>query len=131
MGASKKNRRKISVGDREYLWYVAEEYDYFPPTVGQDLRALNILSVNKQFAVRYYLGQGVPERRQISVMGAESGESQGARIWRHLRSPDWCPDGVVTPSVVRSVIEWSLDGAAKTEVDYTGAEIEPPAAEQE
>ena len=130
MGVASKNRRKITVGGRTYLWYVSEDIDDFPPMVSRDLRALNILSKDKRFIVRYHLGQTVSERRHITVIGGEFGGAQDPGCWRRFLCPDWCPDTVVTPGVVRSIIEWCLDPAIRTAVDYTGTPQGAPLKER-
>lgn len=112
------------VSDREFLWYVAEDIDNFPLTVDGDLHALNILSEDKQFIVRYHLNQMDSERRHITVIGAEFGKSRKAGRWRRFLCPDWCLEGAITPSIVREVIEWCLDSNSRIAVDYTGAQIE-------
>ncbi|MEM9081426.1 MAG: hypothetical protein AAGC74_12120 [Verrucomicrobiota bacterium] len=128
MGVATKNRRKITVGDREFLRYVAEDIDDSPPTVDGNLHALNILSADKQFIVRYHLNQTDSERRHITVIGAEFGGSHEPGCWRRFLSPGWCQEGVVTPSIVRQIIEWCLDSSPRTAVDYAGPQIDTPVA---
>ncbi|SHK27704.1 hypothetical protein SAMN02745181_3551 [Rubritalea squalenifaciens DSM 18772] len=120
MGVAKKYRRKITVGGRKFLWHVTEDLDDFPTTVDGNLHALNIISQDKKFIVRFHLHQGISEQRHLTVIGAEFGDSLETGCWRRFLCPDWCPDGVITPSIVRSVIEWSLDTAPRTK-----AELDP------
>lgn len=124
MGVARKNRRSIQVGDREFLWYIAEDIDSFPPTVDGSLHALNILSEDKQFMVRYHLNQVDSERRHITVIGAEFGGSREAGCWRRFRCPDWCPSGAITPGIVREVIEWCFDSSSRIAVDHAGSRVD-------
>ena len=126
MGVATKNRRKLTVGDREFLWYVAEDIDDFPPTVEGSLHALNILSEDKQFIVRYHLNQVDSERRHITVIGAEFGGSREGGCWRRFVTPRWCQEGPVTPGIVREVIELCLDSSPRIAVDYTGSQVDNP-----
>ena len=126
MGVATKNRRKIKVGDRGFLWYVAEDVDDFPPTVDGSLHALNILSEDKSFIVRYHLNQVDSERRHITVIGSEFGGSHEAGCWRRFLSPGWCQESAVTPGIVREIIEWCLASSPRTAVDYTGSQIDKP-----
>jgi hypothetical protein len=48
MAVATKNRRKITVGDRRYVWYVAEDDE----AAG---KVLQVISEDKQFIVKYQL----------------------------------------------------------------------------
>ena len=127
MGVATKNRRKIDVDGRRYLWYVADDHDDFPPTVaeGEQLLALNILSDDKRFIARFHLGQGQSEGRHITIIGREFAGIDSPGTWRRFLCPNWCVQRAITPIDVRAVIEWCNDTHAKRfMVDYTGALME-------
>ncbi len=50
MGVSRKGKRRIVVGDREYLWYCAQDYE--GPHTASTMDALTVLSPDKRFVVR-------------------------------------------------------------------------------
>lgn len=124
MGVSKKNRRKIVVNQREFYWSVCEDVADFPETAASDLRAVNILSDDKRFIARYHIGQSIPELRHITIIGPEFGGSIEPGSWRRFHCPDWCPKSIVTPTLVREIIEWCLDASPRPEVDHAGRRVE-------
>ncbi len=124
MGVATKNRRRIVVQGRNYLWYIAKDIEDFPNSVSGDLHALNILSEDKRFIARYHLGQTDEQRRHITIIGREFGGIDEPGCWKRFLCPDWCPNSAVTPSVVREIIEWCSDPNSKISVDYAGKPIE-------
>ena len=124
MGVSKKNRRKTIVGQREFYWYVCEDIDDFHEAAASDLRAVNILSEDKTFIARYHIGQSIPELRHVTIIGREFGGSMEPGSWRRFLCPDWCPESIVTPAVVRQIIEWCLDPVPRLAVDYAGLPVQ-------
>jgi len=122
MAVSHKTRRTIDVNGRRFLWYVADDIDDFPRTVSaNNLHALNIVSEDKAFLVRFHLGQQHAAQRHITVLGREFTGASTGECWRRFRCPDWCPDGKVTPKTVRAIIEWCHDPSIlRVEVDYRG-----------
>ena len=123
MGIAKKYRRKITVGERDYMWYVIEDLEDFPQTVDSYLHALNIISNDKKFIVRYHLHQRDPERRHITVIGPEFGGVLNPSPYKRFLCPDWCPEGAMTPGIVREVIEWCAEPSSRVEVDWTGSKV--------
>lgn len=124
MATAEKKRRKIIVGERRFLWYVAEDVDGFPPTVDGNLYALNIVSEDKRFIVRYHLGQSDSERRHITVIGPEFGNRTNPGCWRRYLCPHWSSDRGVAPAMVREIIEWCLGTRLRTAVDHAGLPLE-------
>ena len=122
MGVAKKGKRTITVHDRVFLWYVGEDLDDFPPTIGQnDLWALNILSEDKKFIVRYHIGQVDESTRHITVLGTEFSGAKHNGKWRRFKCPAWCQEGSAQPRDVRKIIEWCLSpDKSLIEVDYKG-----------
>ncbi len=67
MAISGKNRRKIVVGGRAYLWWVV---DTDPEYSSASCTALMVVSADGRFGVRYFLGQH-SDRRYLIVLGPE------------------------------------------------------------
>lgn len=105
MAISTKRRRKIDVGGRQFVWWVA------PDLEEAGLPTLHICSTDKRFIVRCVVGQGSDEARHLVVLGPELPplDDAGGR-WIRLRTPVW-DDAIVTPRLVRRIIEWGLDPA--------------------
>ncbi|MDB5386253.1 MAG: hypothetical protein JWM11_1899 [Planctomycetaceae bacterium] len=116
MGVRTKSRRQLTIGDRPYVWYVKEDEDSLD-------YILHVLSKDKQFIVHYRLAQPF-ERLYLTVLGREFGRVDGTGgVWRRFRCPRWEND-VVTPAVVRSLIEWCNTTSDETvEVDYSGRAV--------
>lgn len=103
MAISTKRRRKIEVNGRSFVWWVAPDDD--SPDV-----LLRVCSSDKHFLVHYALGQQ-DARRHLAVLGPEFPPLQDAGgCWIRVRTPAW-GDAIVTPSLVRRIIEWGLDPA--------------------
>jgi hypothetical protein len=127
MGVATKNRRKIDVDGRCYLWYVADDHHDFPLTVGEGelLLALNILSDDKRFVARFHLGQGKAAGRHITIIGREFVGVDSSGTWRRFLCPNWCVQRAITPVDVRAIIEWCNDTHAKRfMVDCKGSLME-------
>src|SRR5262245_14654175 len=119
MAGRKKGRRKLTVGDRLFVWYVADD----PESGGM---VLHVISEDKRFIARYDLSQ-TETRRFLTILGKEFGRVQGTgNCWRRFRCPAWENDGVIAPSSVRSLIDWSQQTHAHTiEVDCYGLPLPP------
>jgi hypothetical protein len=113
MGVRKKGRRKLKVGDRLFVWYVADDLE-------SGGMVLHVISEDKGFIARYDLLQ--PEsRRYLTILGKEFGRVHTGNCWRRFRCPAFESDDVITPSSVRTLIDWSqLANASAIEVDYHG-----------
>lgn len=88
-------RRKISVGDRDFLWYVADVRDGMG-------RVLHLFTPDKHCSLLYWLERsGIPG---ASVLVAS------VRGVRHFvqPAPDWPARSVATPAFVRQVCEWFI-----------------------
>ncbi len=117
MGVSTKKRRKLTVNNRLYVWYVKEDYD-FPNYV------LHVFSDDKQFIVHYHLRQS-SDIRHIIVHGPDFPRVAGTGgVWRRFRCPEWgIENGAVTPRTVRNLIDWCQSSGNTTEVDYVGKAV--------
>jgi hypothetical protein len=125
MGVAKKNRRTIVVNERNYFWYIAEDVENFPVEVMPNLYALNVISEDKKFVVRYHLGQKDPSTRHLIVIGEEFVGQDCRGPCRRFRCPRWGSENRVTPKHVRAAIEWCLaENKEIVEVDYRGRPID-------
>lgn len=103
MTVSTKRRRKIQIGDRGFIWWIAPDLD------SSDL-LLHLCSTDRHLLVRYVLGQPA-DRRQVVVIGPEFPPLRDAgSSWIRLGTPVWS-DAVVTPGLVRQIIEWCLNAS--------------------
>ncbi len=103
MTVSTKRRRKLQIGDRGFIWWIAPDLD------SSDL-LLHLCSTDRHLLVRYVLGQPA-DRRHVIVIGPEFPPLKDAGGgWTYLGTPAWS-DAVVTPGLVRQIIEWCLDAS--------------------
>jgi hypothetical protein len=102
MSVAKKQRRKLMRDDREFIWWVALDYD------SNDM-ILHIVSDDKKFMAHYVLGQQDQERLVI-ILGPEFSGATTGGSWQRFRCPCFDPHGVATPSGVRKLIDWCLAG---------------------
>ena len=109
MGVATKNRRKITLNDRQYVWHVAEDRD------GKGL-VLHITSTNKQFIAMHLLNQS-EGKDYIVILGRRFAGAITGGNWRRFLCPHFAADSV-TPRGVRQLIEWCLDEqVARQEID--------------
>ena len=96
MAARTRWRRKLSVGDRDFLWYVAEDGD------GMGC-VLHLFTPDKAWALQYWLERcrGYPGTSVLvaSVRGVHHSVQP---------APEWPPRRVVTPAFVRQIAEWFI-----------------------
>lgn len=100
MGVGLKNRRKITVAEKRYVWYVAPDYD------SADI-VLHVSSIDKQFLIKYQLHQTEIES-YIVVLGPRFSGAVTGGCWKRFACPLFVTN-IVKPSAVRSLIEWCLD----------------------
>jgi hypothetical protein len=118
MAISKKGRRRITIGDRLYLWWVC---DTDPEYGSGSCLALTVASEDGRFFVRYYLGQK-PDRRYLIVQGQEfEGLPEAGSCWIRVQCPEWQAGSSVTPADVRRLVEWCASaGRPLIRVNYRG-----------
>jgi hypothetical protein len=105
MAIRRKNRRKIVVDNRRFVWWVCDgETDWgYGPT-------LTIASEDKRFVVCRFLTYTL-EPVYLVVMGPEfPGLDSGDGGWRRVQCPVWEDTPMITPGQVRRLIEWCLSG---------------------
>ena len=113
MAISAKRRNKITVNQRQYVWYVKLCDD-------NNGHTLHVISEDKRFIVQYDF-VNPSGRHFITVMGKEFNSLAPSPYRRRFRCPQWDIDGVITPARVRELIEWSArNGTTLIEVDYHG-----------
>ena len=100
MGVATKRRRKIIVGDRQYIWYVCEDE-------GAAGLILNVISNDKQFIAKYQLDQ--PEGQEyVVILGRLFAGAVTGRCWKRFFCPRFAEHSVASKNV-RELIEWCLD----------------------
>lgn len=114
MTVSRKGKRPIKVMGQNFLWFVAEDDEFFAPP-GPGL-ALRVVSPDGRFHVLYHLGQTDPERAHLSLTANVGGRN----LCGNFRCPPFEMDSV-TPRAVQILIEWVL-GSETTflPVNYLG-----------
>lgn len=113
MGIATKSRRKITVKDQKYLWYVAEDYE------AAGAVTLYVISTDKHFIIKYQIGQPKGEE-YIVILGRRFAGAKTGGPWRRFLCPRFA-DKAVTPQSVRQLIEWCLDESlARQEIDWRG-----------
>ena len=100
MAVATKSRRKVTVGDRRYVWHVAEGDE------GAGM-VLHVISDDKQFIAKYQLDQPRGGEYIVILGPLFAGASTGGP-WRRFLCPGF-GTSAVTPRNVRELIEWCLD----------------------
>jgi hypothetical protein len=115
MGAAKKNRRRITVNNRLFLWSLSDSCSVIdknnPPREILVYATLHIVSHDKRLIVEYGLGSlpALHERYLTVISPTFPGLAHKNPGPIYLRTPQWTVDDVVSPAFVRCVIEWCLD----------------------
>ena len=112
MGVAKKGRRKITVSDRCYVWYVESDSEspYYILNIISDDKAL-ILSCPLQTETPYVISKGhlfQKERRN--------------GIWNRYLLPFAVPE-VITPKFVADVILWATQGDKAEVIAWDGKDV--------
>jgi hypothetical protein len=114
MAIATKNRRKLTIGEQVFVWYICDDYD------SADM-VLHVVSQDKKFIVNYHLGQP-SDTRHLIVLGKEfRGLSKVGAGWIRVLCPEWEKDSIVTPAGVRGLIQWCLTEKNNLmRIDWTG-----------
>ena len=105
MGISTKGKRKITVFGQRYIWFVDGESDY---SYGSHSIVVQVVSCDRKFIASYQLMQ--PDNaRFVIIKGNEFSGVETGHSWKRFLCPKWESNFIVTPKVVRSLIEWCLD----------------------
>jgi hypothetical protein len=109
MPATRKHRRKLTIGGRLFLWSLHED----------DLNDLHVVAENKRLNLRYGWQHALPpDERYVDVMGPDfHGLPPNLAGWTRVRCPEWDDSSYVgSPRFVRKLVLWALQ--PKTEVVY-------------
>ncbi len=112
MGVRKKGRRKISVGGKEYIWYVETDYD-------SPYHILNIVSGDKQLILACPIDAKTP---YLISKGKVFQNKNTSGCWNRYLLPFDIPESV-TPSFVSKVIEWAMHDVNTEIVKWNGKNI--------
>jgi hypothetical protein len=115
MAVRKKGRRKLTVGDRRFVWYVG---------LGRDapVDVLLVISEDKHLIVWYQLGRADPT---LLVKGRDfAGVPYADGCPRRFECPRWETGGAITPAAVRRLVDWCYSPTkVVVEVDWRGKRI--------
>ncbi len=116
------NAYKIVVNGRSFYWYVAVDKDAPDATC---MLALNIISEDQQFRIRYHFNQADQETRHITVLGSEfAGKNNLKPGVRRYLSPEWIPGTTVTNQCLKKLVSWCMSHKMNlVEVDENGNRI--------
>ena len=98
MGVRKTGRRKITVDEKEYIWYVAldDESDHY---------LLNIVSEDKSCVLACPLKTETP---YLISKGRLFKTEKSDGIWKRYRLPFDIPE-IITPAFAAKVISWAAN----------------------
>lgn len=96
MGVRKKGRRKITVDEKEYVWYVSLD-DY------SDYYLLNIASEDKSYVLTCPLKTEIP---YLISKGKLLKNEKTDGTWKRYELPFDIPE-IITPVFVTKVISWA------------------------
>lgn len=120
MGINSKGRRKIEYNGKRYYWSVQEDTEDYGRI------NLSIVSEDKKLNVSYHVAQSdhdtIPHIviKGMEFVGLDNLYRQG---WTRVQTPIW-DDHIITPGLVRTIIEWCLLPKAKLIfVDWEGNPI--------
>lgn len=102
MGVRKTGRRKITVDDRDYIWYVSQDDE-------SDYHLLNIISEDKSYVLTCPLKTEIP---YLISKGKLFKNVKTDGTWNRYELPFEIPQ-MITPGFAAKVIEWATqDGEA-------------------
>ncbi|MBQ4522470.1 MAG: hypothetical protein IJA10_05885 [Lachnospiraceae bacterium] len=112
MGVRKKSRRKISVDDKEYIWYVEVDYD-------SPYHILNIVSNDKQLVLSCPIDTETP---YLISKGKLFQNKDTNGNWNRYLLPFNIPE-IVTPSFVAKIITWAMQDINTQIIAWNGKNI--------
>lgn len=112
MGVSKKGRRKISVNNVDYIWYVDLDND-------SPYYVLNIVSEDKTLILSCPLETETP---YLISKGTVFQNKKSSGHWNRYLLPFDVPK-IVTPSVVSEIIAWATQNADAEIIEWNGKNI--------
>ena len=111
MGAAKKGRRKITVSDKNYIWYVALDDDtpYY----------ILIVSFDKALMISCPLKTKTP---YIISKGTMFQNKKTNGIWNRYLLPFPVPE-IITPKFVSNIIFWATQSETAKETKWNGNDV--------
>lgn len=112
MGVAQKGRRKITVSDKNYIWYI--ELDYDTPYY-----VLNIVSFDKALII------SCPLKTKTSYIISKGNMFQNKKtngIWNRYLLPFNVPE-IITPKFVSNIIFWATQSEKAKEIKWNGNDI--------
>ena len=117
----KRTKRKITIDDRNFFWYVAEDFED-TAWLGAE-NTLTIFSEDSLFRVKYPISQKQGKNHLVVVGKEFVGDGKFGKTYQRVESPVWEKGNAITPGLVREIIEWSLSAKDCKFVDYQGRYI--------
>lgn len=112
MGVAGKGRRRITVLDKRYVWYVELDYD-------SSFHILNIVSEDKAFIISCPVKTDTP---YIISKGNMFQNKRTKGIWNRYLLPFNVPE-IITPRFVSDVILWSTQSKYAKEIKWNGKDV--------
>ena len=112
MSVRTKGRRKIVVNEKEYIWYVKEDFD-------SPYMILNVCSIDKKIIL------AIPLKTQVSYVISKGIYFQGRKTsgnWERYKYDLGIPESI-TPIFVKKCIEWAVDGRDAEKIEWNGYSI--------
>ncbi len=112
MAVSLKNKRRIMVEGKKYVWSVGIDYDspYFLCNIAACDKSI-ILSIPLKTNVCYIINKG-PYFQDKEIGG----------IWKRYEIPFAIPD-TITPSIISQIIHWVTEGRDAKLIEYDGYDV--------
>lgn len=107
MGVAKKGRRKITVSDKRYIWYIELNYD-------SPYHILNIISEDKTLIISSPLETESP---YIISKGKIFQDKRSNGVWNRYLLPFSVPE-IITSKFVSDVIFWATQSEKATEIKW-------------
>ena len=107
MGVKTKGKRKISVNEREYVWYVKEDFD-------SPYMVLHICSMDKKVIL------AIPLKTQVPYVINKGMNFQGIKTsgcWERYKLDYSIPESI-TPGFVKKCIIWAVDGRNAERIEW-------------
>ncbi len=112
MGVRKRNRRKIVVDEKSYVWYVTQDYD-------SEYNLLNIVSEDKQLIL------SVPLKTDMTYIISKGKVFQNTKTsgrWERYELPIAITDAI-TPKTVAQIIKWAVCEEQAKCLEWDGRDI--------
>ncbi|MBR1528601.1 MAG: hypothetical protein IJ642_04775 [Oscillospiraceae bacterium] len=112
MGAAKKGRRKITVSDKNYIWYIKLDDDtpYY---------ILNIVSFDKALIISCPLKTKTP---YVISKGNRFQNKETNGLWNRYLLPFHIPE-IITPKFVSNLIFWATQSEKAKETKWNGKDV--------